>query len=423
MRGSMDAKYPKLANRFSFPKLCFIHCSRRRSERSCVIFVILTEIEESFPTIVRDFPTKLDMTGLISTHKTDIKSMHLDELRRIAQPSYRAGQITNWLYQKRVSSFSEMTNLPQILRQQLTDNFSFGKIDVLRVLGSKDTTRKFLFRLSDNNLIESVLIPASPALYGSPSDRRTICLSTQVGCAYGCKFCASGLNGWKRNLRGDEIVNQIMAVEAATGERIDNIVFMGMGEPLANYDNLMRAIQIINAPWGIGIGARHITISTSGLVPQIRQLADQPLQIRLAVSLHGASDDVRSRIMPVNRKYNLSALLQVCRYFTSRKKQRITFEYILIAQVNDSEEQARQLAKHARDLEAKINLIPYNTVDGLDWRQPSPKRQKEFLAILRAAGVRATLRREKGDDIAAACGQLRLQTERDLAPPLLKSSG
>ena len=240
---------------------------------------------------------------------TDIKSLHLDELRGIAEPSYRADQITNWLYQKRVHSFAEMTDLPQALRMQLADNFSFDNIDTLRVLGSKDTTQKFLFRLRDGNLIESVLIPASPALYGSPSDRRTICISTQVGCAYGCKFCASGLDGWKRNLRADEIVNQIMMVEEASGERIDNIVFMGMGEPLANYDNLMRAIQIINAPWGIGIGARHITISTSGLVPQIRQLADQPLQIRLAVSLHGASDDVRSRIMPINRKYNLSALL------------------------------------------------------------------------------------------------------------------
>ena len=352
---------------------------------------------------------------------TDIKSLHLDELRGIAEPSYRADQITNWLYQKRVASFAEMTDLPQTLRTKLADNFSFGKIDTLRVLGSKDTTRKFLFRLSDGNLIESVLIPASPALYGSPSDRRTICVSTQVGCAYGCKFCASGLDGWKRNLRADEIVNQIMAVEKATGNRIDNIVFMGMGEPLANYDNLMRAIQIINAPWAIGVGARHITISTSGLVPQIRQLADQPLQIRLAVSLHGASDDVRSRIMPINRKYNLSVLLDACRYFSSRKKQRITFEYILIAQVNDSDEQARQLAKHARALQAKVNLIPYNKVEGLDWTQPSADRQKKFLAVLRAAGVGATLRREKGDDIAAACGQLRLQTERGL--PVLESSG
>ena len=353
----------------------------------------------------------------------DIKSLHLDELRRIAQPSYRAGQIADWLYQKRVTSFAEMTNLPHALRTKLADNLCFGKIEVVRVLGSKDTTRKFLFRLSDNNLIESVLIPASPALYGSPSDRRTICVSTQVGCAYGCKFCASGLDGWKRNLRADEIVNQIMAVEEESGERIDNIVFMGMGEPLANYDNLLRAIQIINAPWGIGIGARHITISTSGLVPQIRKLADQPLQIRLAVSLHSASDEIRSRIMPVNRKYNLGALLDACRYFTSRKKQRITFEYILIAQVNDSDEQARQLAKHARALEAKVNLIPYNRVEGLDWTQPSIDRQKKFLAILRSADVRAALRREKGDDIAAACGQLRLQTERGLAAPALESTG
>ena len=344
--------------------------------------------------------------------RVDVKSLHLDELRGIAQPFYRAGQITDWLYKKRVNSFAEMTDLPQALRAKLAHDFSFDKIDFFRVLGSTDTTRKFLFRLSDGNLIESVLIPASPALYGLPSDRRTICLSTQVGCAYGCKFCASGLDGWKRNLRPDEIVNQIMAVEEQSGERIDNIVFMGMGEPLANYDNLMRAIQIINAPWGISIGARHITISTSGLVPQIRKLAEQPLQIRLAVSLHGATDDVRSSIMPVNRKYNLSALLEACRYFTSRKKQQITFEYILIAKVNDSEEQARELAKHARALEAKVNLIPYNKVEGLDWARPSTDRQKRFLAVLRAAGVRATLRREKGDDIAAACGQLRLQTQK-----------
>jgi 23S rRNA (adenine2503-C2)-methyltransferase len=342
----------------------------------------------------------------------DIKSLQLEELRSLAQPSYRARQITDWLYKKRVNSFAEMTDLPQALRGKLAADFSFERIDVVRVLGSTDTTRKFLFRLSDRNLIEAVLIPASPALYGSPSDRRTICVSTQVGCAYGCKFCASGLDGWKRNLRPNEIVNQIIAVERESGERVDNIVFMGMGEPLANYDNVIRAIQIINAPWGIAIGARHITISTSGLVPQIRKLAEQPLQIRLAVSLHGANDEVRSRIMPVNRKHNLSALLEACRYFTSRKKQRITFEYILIAEVNDSDEQARRLAKHADVLDAKVNLIPYNNVEGLNWTRPSPDRQKRFLALLRTAGVRATLRREKGDDIAAACGQLRLQAER-----------
>ena len=349
---------------------------------------------------------------MTASPKSDIKSLQFDELQSIGQPSYRARQITDWLYKKRVNSFAEMTDLPQVLRAKLADDFSFDRTEVVRVLGSADTTRKFLFRLSDGNLIESVLIPASPALYGSPSDRRTICLSTQVGCAYGCKFCASGLDGWKRNLRPNEIVNQIIAVERESGERIDNIVFMGMGEPLANYDNVMGAIQIINAPWGIGIGARHITISTSGLVPQIRKLTEQPLQIRLAVSLHGATDDVRSAIMPINRKHNLSALFEACCYFTSRKKQRITFEYILIAEVNDSDKQARELAKHAHALDAKVNLIPYNNVEGLDWVRPSPDRQKRFLAVLRAAGVRATLRREKGDDIAAACGQLRLQTER-----------
>jgi len=349
--------------------------------------------------------------------KSDIKSLQLDDLQSIAQPAYRARQIIDWLYQKRINSFDEMTDLPLVLRAKLADDFSFNKIEVVRVLGSTDTTRKFLFRLSDGNLIESVLIPASPALYGSPSDRRTICVSTQVGCAYGCKFCASGLDGWKRNLRPNEIVNQIMAVERESSEPIDNIVFMGMGEPLANYDNVMRAIQIINAPWGIGVGARHITVSTSGLVPQIRKLAEQPLQIRLAVSLHGATDDVRTRIMPVNRKYNLSALLEACRYFTSRKKQRITFEYILIAEVNDSDKQARELAKHAQALDAKINLIPYNTVEGLHWARPSSDRQKKFLAVLRGHGIRATLRREKGDDIAAACGQLRLQTERTVVSP------
>lgn len=353
-----------------------------------------------------------------SSPQIDIKSLRPQELADIAQPSYRARQIMDWLYKKRVNSFAEMSDLPKALRAKLADDFSFNKIELVRVLGSGDTTRKFLFRLSDNNLIESVLIPASPALYGSPSDRRTICLSTQVGCAYGCKFCASGLDGWKRNLRPDEIVNQIMAVEKETGERIDNIVFMGMGEPLANYSNVMRAIDIINAPWGLAIGARHITISTSGLVPQIRKLAEQPLQIRLAVSLHGATDEVRSRIMPINRKYNLNALLEACRYFTSRKKQRLTFEYILIADVNDAGEQARELARCAHALEARVNLIPYNTVEGLEWTRPSPDRQKRFLAILRGAGVRTTLRREKGDDIAAACGQLRLQTERGVAPVL-----
>ena len=348
--------------------------------------------------------------------KVDIKSVQLHELEEsvhaLGEPAYHATQIAEWLYKKRAASFDEMTDLPRKLRLQLAEQFSFGKIEVVRVLGAQDATRKFLFRLSDEALIESVLIPASPALYGMRSDRRTVCVSTQVGCAYGCKFCASGLEGFSRNLWPNEIIDQILAIEREAGDKIDNIVFMGMGEPLANLDNLMRAIRIINAQWGLSIGARHITVSTSGLAPQIRRLAEESLQIRLAVSLHGASDQVRDQIMPINRRYNIETLLSACDYYALRKKQHLTFEYILIEGVNDSDEQARLLARHARRVKAKVNLIPYNTVRGLPWTRPSQDRQEKFLSILRAHGIAATLRREKGHDIDAACGQLRLQTKK-----------
>jgi len=350
-------------------------------------------------------------------HFGDLKALVFSELqaqlRELEEPLYRAGQITDWLYKKRVDTIDKMTDLPRSLRKRLSETFSLGKIDLVRVLGARDTTRKFLFRLADRKLIESVLIPASLALYGGRSDRRTICVSTQVGCAYGCKFCASGLEGFSRNLSANEIVDQVIAVERETGEKIDNVVFMGMGEPLANLQNVLRAIRIINAEWGLGIGARHITISTSGLAQQIRKLAEEPLQIRLAVSLHGATDEVRNRIMPINRRYNLEALLSACDYYKAHKKQRLTFEYILIADVNDSDEQARLLSCHAHRLSAKVNLIPYNIVSGLPWAKPSEDRQEKFLSILRAKGIPATLRREKGHEIDAACGQLRLQTERE----------
>jgi 23S rRNA (adenine2503-C2)-methyltransferase len=348
--------------------------------------------------------------------KPAIHSLFLDEIAGYLatqhQKPYRAKQIVDWIYEKRVTSFEAMSDLPQELRSLLATDFAFDNLETVRVLGSADTTRKFLFRLRDGNLIESVLIPASPALYGERSDRRTICVSTQVGCAYGCKFCASGLDGFSRNLAASEIVQQLLAVEKASGERIDNVVFMGMGEPLANFENVVRAIRIINAPWGLEIGARHITVSTSGLAPQIRKLADEPLQSRLAISLHGASDEVRNRIMPVNRKYNLETLLAACEYYAGRRKQRIYFEYILIAGVNDMEKQAHLLARHARRIGARVNLIPYNTVAGLEWSRPSRQTQERFLSILRGHGVVATLRREKGHDIDAACGQLRLQTKR-----------
>ena len=351
-----------------------------------------------------------------------ITSLTREELARqfveVGQPAFRVGQLLDWVYRKRARSFETMTNLPAGLRDFLKERYSLGSIETVRRLGSHDTTQKFLFRLSDGQLIETVLIPASPALYGEASDRRTLCVSTQVGCAYGCKFCASGLDGWKRNLRAGEIVEQILRAEDASGETVNNLVFMGMGEPLANYDQLLRAVGIINAPWGVGLGARHITVSTSGLAPQIRQLADQPLQIRLAISLHGATDEVRARIMPVNRKYPLAVLMDACRYYHQRKKQKLTFEYILIDGVNDTPEQALALSRWAAELEAKVNLIPYNTVEGLAWTRPPAARQQSFLETLRARGVSATLRREKGHDIDAACGQLRRQT---MAQPTVAS--
>jgi len=353
--------------------------------------------------------------------RTPIKSLTLSELgERLAalgQPSFRAKQVMEWIYGKRAMSFEAMTNLPAALRKTLSDEFSFDSLEVVRVLGSEDTTRKFLFRLHDASLIESVLIPASPALYGEASDRRTLCVSTQVGCAYGCKFCASGLDGWSRNLLASEVVEQILKVEEISGEKVNNLVFMGMGEPLANFANVMRAIEILNAPWGVGIGARHITVSTSGLAPQIRELADQPLQIRLAISLHGATDEVRQQIMPVNKKFPLNVLLEACDYYASRKKQRLTFEYILIEGVNDRLEDAAALVGVARRTGAKVNCIPYNSVEGLDWKRPSERRQDAFMEVLEQADIPSTIRREKGHDIAAACGQLRRQSLPPASPP------
>jgi len=332
-------------------------------------------------------------------------------IQEMGVAGFRAKQVMEWTFARRVADIEEMTNLPKALREQLKERLVMRTMSIATVSGSVDTTRKFLLKLHDGRYVETVLIPANPALYGGKSDRRTLCVSSQVGCAYDCKFCASGLAGFTRNLTAAEIVEQIVQVEAYTGERVDNLVFMGMGEPLANFSNLVRAIEILNADWGIGIGARHMTVSTSGLAPQIHKLADFPLQIRLAISLHGASDLVRDQIMPVNRKYPLAELFEALEAWNAKRKQFLTFEFILIEDVNDSIEQARLLAKRARSVNAKVNLIPYNTVEGLPWKRPSEQRQEAFLALLIAGGVMATLRREKGHDIAAACGQLRLKQE------------
>ena len=402
---------------------------------------------------------------------SDIKSLTREELEsRFAawkQPAYRVAQLLDWLYVRRAVDWNAMSNLPKALREQLREQFTLQTLELVQKQGAEDTTRKFLWKLADGALIESVLIPANPALYGEASDRHTLCISTQVGCAYGCKFCASGLEGWKRNLGVHEIVEQILAVErhatstqrAVTAEdapgvsrgdgtggetppepaggtpalhgspieaasssvtrhpsrTVDNVVVMGMGEPLANYDHLMQALKILNAPWGGGIGARKITISTSGLAPQIRRLATEPLQFRLAISLHGATDAVRNRLMPVNKKYPLAELVAACETYQRVKGRMITLEYILIAGINDSLDQVYPLAGLAKRLFAKVNLIPYNRVEDLPWQRPSEEVCEGFLAALEKQKVTATLRREKGGDIDAACGQLRLKTERALA--------
>lgn len=370
----------------------------------------------------------------------DIKSQTKEELeaqfKTWGEPAYRVAQVLEWLYARRVTNWDAMTNIPKVLREKLRGHYSLQTLELVKKQGSHDTTQKFLWRLGDHSLIESVLIPANPALYGDVSDRHTLCVSTQVGCAYGCKFCASGLEGWKRNLGAEEIVEQVLAVErwntqhgarntehgpsasiskVPASRYIDNLVIMGMGEPLANYDNLLKALKILNAPWGGGIGARKITISTSGLAPQIRKLADEPLQFRLALSLHGATDETRNKIMPVNRKYPLKELTAACEYYQQKRGRMITFEYILIAGVNDGLNQVAPLTRLAQKLNAKVNLIPYNKVEDLPWERPSEAAQEAFLAALEKQKVTATLRREKGHDIDAACGQLRLKTERELA--------
>ncbi|MCC7376722.1 MAG: 23S rRNA (adenine(2503)-C(2))-methyltransferase RlmN [Verrucomicrobiales bacterium] len=355
----------------------------------------------------------------------DLTDAQLREvLAQWSEPTWRAEQILQWLYARRAADWSEMTNLSKALRDRLAAAFELSVPSLVRRQGASDTTQKFLWRLADGALIESVLIPANPALYGERADRHTLCVSTQVGCAYGCRFCASGLDGWKRNLAPSEIIGQWLAVEQwharqpsetprpeTSARLIDNLVIMGMGEPLANYPHLLAALRTMNAPWGGGIGARKITVSTSGLVPQIRQLAEEPEQFRLAISLHGATDDVREQIMPVNRKYPVAELTRACEYYLEHKGRMITLEYILLAGINDALVHVKPLAQLARRLHAKINLIPYNAVEGLPWSRPSDPDCVAFSQALDALGVSATLRLEKGHDIDAACGQLRLKTE------------
>lgn len=361
-------------------------------------------------------PAKAPLTGETLESLTS-------RLKARGEPAFRTKQILDWVYKKRARSWDEMTNLSKPLRAWLAEEFELMPISLIHGKQSLDITDKLLLELGDQSLIETVIIRAPQEGVGLEHSRKTICISTQVGCAMGCKFCASGLMGLKRDLSGGEIVAQLLQVcyredahdpRAHTGlASFDNIVVMGMGEPLANYEAITTALKIINADWGFGFGARRITLSTSGLVPNILKLADEPIGVRLAISLHGATDEVRSQIMPVNKAYPLAKLIPAVRAFSDKHGRMVTLEFILIDGINDALDQAEKLRDIAKDLHAHVNLIPYNTVEGLPWKRPSVTRQERFADILRRARVSVTLRREKGHDIDAACGQLRLKTEKE----------
>jgi 23S rRNA (adenine2503-C2)-methyltransferase len=333
---------------------------------------------------------------------TDIKDLTLDELRAemaaLGEPAFRAVQAFTRLYKKGALCFDQFTEFSKALREKMAARFTIGALDLEGVFEARDRTRKYLFRLADGEFIESVLIPAL--------SRQTVCLSTQVGCKFGCAFCASGRRGFVRNLTPSEITGPVLYLRDILDIELTNVVFMGMGEPLDNQTSLEKALHILNTPEGLGLAARRMTVSTSGIVPGIERLSEMGLPINLSISLHAATDAVRSRLMPVNKKYPLNALLRAGENYTAGGGRMLTFEYVLLAGVNDSTEDAKRLARLARRLRAKINLIPFSPVLGLEFAPSCEAVQQRFLQTIEKAGARATLRQSKGQDIQAACGQL-----------------
>ncbi|MCU0463424.1 MAG: 23S rRNA (adenine(2503)-C(2))-methyltransferase RlmN [Anaerolineae bacterium] len=335
----------------------------------------------------------------------NLYDLSLDALTELlsgwGQPRFRAKQVWAWLYEKPVASFEAMTDLPGTLRERLTAEASLGVLTVSAERTSKDGTVKRLYELPDGQLIESVMMPYD-------DHRRTACISTQAGCAMGCTFCATGQMGFARHLTAAEIVEQAVhfaQILHAEGDRLSNIVLMGMGEPFHNYDASIEAVRRLMAD--LGIGARHITISTVGLVPQIRQFADEGLQVKLAISLHAATDDERGAMLPVNRRYPLADLMDACRYYIEKTGRRVTFEWALIAGKNDTPEQANMLGEMLTGMLAHVNLIPLNPTGGYDGRPSDPEAAKRFIALLEGYGVSATVRVRRGIDIDAGCGQLK----------------
>ncbi len=346
------------------------------------------------------------ITGL---GKIDIKSMHLEELRAAflerGLQKYRAEQVYRWLHQRGAASFDEMTDLSKALRTSLAEDFEIRNTEIaIRRVSKLDGTVKYLFRLNDGEMIESVLMQYQHGY--------SICISTQVGCKMGCTFCATGKSGFSRDLTPSEMLSEIQTAQKDLGTRISNVVLMGMGEPLDNYQNVLRFLELVSSENGLNIGMRHISLSTCGLVDKIYDLADRKLQLTLSVSLHAPNDEIRSRTMPVNKKWNVEELLKSCRYYSDVTGRRISFEYAMISGVNDSDACAVELASRLRGIISHVNLIPVNDVTGTGYRKSGEDRLRKFTAILEKKGITATVRRTLGSDIEASCGQLRRRNEQ-----------
>ena len=336
--------------------------------------------------------------------KTDIKSLTKEELRTIldkmGEKKFRADQIYDWMHKKLVRSFDEMTNISQPLREKLSEEFEFTSLNIVEVQESKiDGTRKFLLELSDGNVVESVWMKYK---HGN-----SVCISSQVGCRMGCRFCASTLDGLERCLTPSEMLDQIYTIWRFTNERISNVVVMGTGEPMDNYDNLLRFIGLLTDENGLHISQRNLTVSTCGIVPNMYRLAEENLQITLALSLHASTDEKRRQLMPIANKYSLEELMDACRYYFAKTGRRITFEYSLVGGVNDTDEDAKELIALIRDINCHVNLIPVNPIKERNYVESDGKRVQSFKNKLEKYGINVTIRREMGRDIDGACGQLR----------------
>lgn len=332
----------------------------------------------------------------------DIKSMSLEELRAYLadEPAFRAKQIYGWIHQKLVSDFDEMKNIPQSLREKLKKECTLTTLSPVALRVSKiDDTHKYLFALEDENIIESVMMRYT---HGN-----SVCISSQVGCRMGCKFCASTIDGLVRNLTASEMLDQVYRIQKLLGERISNIVVMGSGEPMDNYENLVQFVRMISDENGLHISQRNITVSTCGIVPKMRQLADEGLQITLALSLHAPNDEIRKELMPIANRYTIKEILKACRYYFEKTGRRVTFEYSLVQGVNDNEKEARRLISLLSSMHGHVNLIPVNPIKERNFLQSTPKSILAFKNLLEKSGINVTIRREMGRDIDGACGQLR----------------